>query len=115
MWFKAPDESIWIGMVRLSVRIPGSRSLKDKRRVVNQMRDRLKKRHGFSVAEVGHLQDKSRAIMTVVMVSNDAKNIQSALDSATFQLEQWSEAIIENRSMEIFRPVEDKDDTLDFF
>jgi uncharacterized protein YlxP (DUF503 family) len=40
MFLPAPDESIWVGVLRLSLLIPGARSLKDKRRVVAQLRDR---------------------------------------------------------------------------
>ena len=104
MFLPAPDESIWVGVLRLSVRVPGSRSLKDKRRVIRQLCDRLRNRQHLSVAEVGHREDHGRAVLAATMVSSDARLIQSTLDKAVHQIEQTSPAILDHRTIEIFRP-----------
>ena len=104
MHFEAPDESIWVGVLRLVLVVPGSRSLKDKRRAISQVRDRIRARYELSVAEVGHLDDNMRSVMAVVMVSSDQRVIRSALDGLVHDVERWGSVIVEERSIDIARP-----------
>ena len=100
----APDESIWIGVLRLVLVVPGARSLKDKRRDVARVRDRLRARHNLSVAEVGHLDSPDRAVLAATLVSNDAVGLRSVLDRLAHEVESWMPAQIAQRSVMIFRP-----------
>ena len=63
--------------VELAVR--DALSLKDKRRVVKSLKDRLTNRFNVSVAEVDALQHRQRAVLAVAMVANDAGFLNSAL------------------------------------
>ena len=61
---------MFIGVLQMELSIPGAQSLKDKRRVIKSVKDRLSARHNVSVAEV----DPRRAppvVLAVAMVSND--------------------------------------------
>jgi len=102
--FEAPDESCWVGVLRLSLQVPGARSLKDKRRVVGQFRDRLRARKNLSVAEVGHLEDHGRAILAVATVSNDQRFVRSVLDQCAHDVGTWRGAIVVDTSVEVHRP-----------
>ena len=104
MFLQAPDESCWVGVLRLALRVPGSRSLKDKRKSVAQVRDRLRSRKNLSVAEIGHLEDHSRAILAVSLVGNDQRFIRSALDRIVHDVGTWRSALIENTSISVQRP-----------
>ena len=104
MFLPAPDESIWVGLLRLGLVVPGSRSLKDKRRAVAQIRDRLRARHHLSVAEVGHLDHTMRAVIAVAMVANDARFLRSTLDGLRAEIQGWSVALIDDASLDISRP-----------
>ena len=42
-----------IGVIQIELSIPGAMSLKDKRRVVRRMKDRIAQKFNVSVAEVG--------------------------------------------------------------
>lgn len=57
-----------------------ARSLKDKRRVLKSLKDRLAARYNVSVAEVDHLDSRQRATLGVALVSNDAAHAHSCLD-----------------------------------
>ncbi|MCA9632349.1 MAG: DUF503 domain-containing protein, partial [Myxococcales bacterium] len=46
---------MFVGVARIVLRLPGSRSLKDKRRVVRSYKERLASRFPVSVAEIGEL------------------------------------------------------------
>jgi uncharacterized protein YlxP (DUF503 family) len=104
MRFEAPDESIWVGVLRVVVVVPGSRSLKDKRRVIAQTKDRIRARHDLSVAEVGYLDDSMRSVLAVAMVSSDHRLIESTLGSIETDIRDWGNALVEEQSIDIARP-----------
>lgn len=104
MFLPAPDESLWVGVLRLSLFVFASRSLKDKRRVVASVRDRLRARHHVAVAEVGHLEDHSRAIMAATLVGNDPRGLRSTLDALGWDLQSWCEARVESVEVVVLRP-----------
>ena len=102
----APDESLWVGVLRLSLVVDGARSLKDRRRAVSQVRDRLRAKHNVSVADVGHLEDATRAIVAVTMVGNDPRFLRSALDRVVHIVVQWRIASVVDHSIDLLRPDE---------
>jgi len=105
--FPAPDENTWLGVLRLQLFVHGSRSLKDKRRAVSKVRDRLRAKHNISVAEVGHLEDHQRAVLTGAMVSNDSRFVQSALDSIAHEVSTWRAAELQHVDVSVMRPHDD--------
>ncbi|MDP9172475.1 MAG: DUF503 domain-containing protein [Planctomycetota bacterium] len=54
-------------------------SLKDKRRVIMSLKNRLAHGRNISIAEVGALDEHRRSILGVVMVANDSRYVQGAL------------------------------------
>ena len=68
-----------VALVHLEFHIPAARSLKDKRRSVKSFKDRLANRYNVSVAEVDALDDRRRAVLAVVMVGNDGRYLESAM------------------------------------
>ncbi|MCB9852254.1 MAG: DUF503 domain-containing protein [Phycisphaerales bacterium] len=68
-----------VGTLRLSFVIPGANSLKDKRRVVKSLKDRLGNKHNISVAEVDELDEHRRCVIGIAMVSNDRRFTESCL------------------------------------
>ena len=62
-----------IGVIRANLLISESHSLKDKRRVVRSLKDRLSSRFNVSVAEVGAQDLWQRAEIGVSLVSSDSK------------------------------------------
>ena len=111
--FLAPDEDTWVGALRLVLQVPASRSLKDRRRAVAHVRDRIRARGGFSVAEVGHLHDHQRAVMVVVTVSRAASDVRRELDRLAHEVEQWGRVLVVSRSVQMFRPFDGHADDRD--
>lgn len=68
-----------IGVLQLELSIPGAMSLKDKRRAIKSLKDRIAHRRNVSVAEVGALDAHRSCVMGVAMVSNDSRYVQGAL------------------------------------
>ncbi len=88
MYLPAPDESLWIGVVRLVVHIPRSLSLKDRRRVVQSLVQRIQVRHHAAAAEVGHLENAGAAVIAATVVSNDARIAKARLDAIRVEAEK---------------------------
>jgi len=70
-----------IGSLRVKLAVFGATSLKDKRRVVKSLKERLTGRFNVSVAEVGSLDHRQQAEVAVVMVANDRRFVESCLDT----------------------------------
>lgn len=68
-----------VGILQLELGIGDAMSLKDKRRVVKSLKDRIAHANNVSVAEVGALDEHRRSIVAVAMVSNDARYVEGAL------------------------------------
>jgi uncharacterized protein YlxP (DUF503 family) len=68
-----------VGILQLEISIGDAMSLKDKRRVVLGLKDRISHGHNVSIAEVGALDEHRRSILGIAMVSNDARYVEGAL------------------------------------
>lgn len=81
-----------LAILQFDLHIRGSESLKDKRRVVNSVKDRLHHEHMVSVAEVGALESLTVARMGLALVSNDVKYAAQVLDRILVKLRALHDA-----------------------
>lgn len=81
--------SMQVGALRLTLRIPGAQSLKDKRRVVHMVRDRVRARFEVACAEVESLDDHRVAVIGVALVGNDARVLRQAADRVVQAVASW--------------------------
>lgn len=81
--------------------IRGATSIKDKRRVIRSVRDRLHREHLVSVAEVGHLDNMGVAGMAVCLVNRDAKYARSVMDAIIAKLRSLPDAELGDHTVEI--------------
>lgn len=58
-------------VIRMQIRIPHSHSLKEKRKVIKSLKERLHNRFNVSVAEVGDVEKWQAALVLAVMVGSD--------------------------------------------
>jgi len=68
-----------VGILQIEISIPDAMSLKDKRRVVLSLKDRISHGHNVSIAEVGALDDHRKSILGIAMVSNDKQYVEGGL------------------------------------
>ncbi len=68
-----------VGVLQVEIAVPDAMSLKDKRRVVKSLKDRIAHGHNVSIAEVGALDEHRRAILGIAMVSNDKRYVEGGL------------------------------------
>jgi len=60
-----------IGVLQLRIMIRDAQSLKDKRRIVKSLRDRIRNRFNVSVSEVDSLDQRQQATLGVALATND--------------------------------------------
>lgn len=68
-----------IGLLHMDFTIPGSRSLKDKRRAMNSLKERLRNRYNVSVAEMDSEEKWGRARVAVCVVSTESAHAHEQL------------------------------------
>ena len=68
-----------VGSLRFRLLIREARSLKDKRQVVQSVKERLRQRFNVSVAEVDAQDNRQLAVLGVAMVGNEAGHVRGAL------------------------------------
>lgn len=89
-----------VGVLRLELGIYDSFSLKDKRRAVKSVKDKIAHRYNVSVAEVDALDSMRHGVLGVAMVSNDYAYVQGALDQIVDFVRSMHQADLEDYSIE---------------
>lgn len=92
-----------VAILQFELLIRGAGSLKDKRRVVLSLKDRLHREHQVSVAEVGLLDTMHAARMALALVTNDGRYAGQVLDRITAKLRALPDAQLGDCSREILR------------
>ena len=70
-----------IGVLTLELRLENSHSLKDKRHVVQSLKDRLRHKFNVAVAEIDYQDMWQRAAVAAVTVSGDRVHAEKVLQS----------------------------------
>jgi len=103
-----------VGLLVVRLRIPGSRSLKDRRSVVRSLCDRLRARVGAAVAEVGGVwgpgaatgargaRSHQLAEIAAVVVSGEGRRVEEKLEQAERIVYQTADAEILECTRDIF-------------
>lgn len=78
-------------VTRFDLRIPGCRSLKQKRAVVKGLTGALRSRFQLSVAEVDHHDLWQRSAIAVAIVGAEGHHLRRMLHEARTLVEAWGE------------------------
>jgi len=70
---------VHVGVCRIEFQVSGARTLKDKRRVVHSIKDRVAGRFQVTIAEVGILDNPCMAELGFACVSNNDRHATSVL------------------------------------
>lgn len=69
-----------VGVLTVELAVSDAQSLKDKRRVIQSLKRKLRNRFNVSVAEVGYHDLPKRCRLGVAMVSHESRALHSQLD-----------------------------------
>lgn len=89
-----------IGALTLDLDLPDACSLKDKRAVLNRVRDRIRRKFNVAVAEVEENEVWNRAVVAVVAVSNQQRFCNQVLSKVAEFTQTLPDCIVEDFSME---------------
>ncbi len=70
-----------VGTLSIKVAMRSSRSLKDKRRIIKSLKDRIRNKFNVSVSETGSQDNLRSSEISVAMVGTDRQYVNSALSS----------------------------------
>ena len=77
-----------VGVCKLKIHIPGSRSLKDKRSVIKSLVARLQKQFNLSIAEVDDHELWQMATIGMACVSNHNNRVDEVISAAISLIER---------------------------
>ena len=79
---------MFIGACQITLHLPASQSLKDKRQVVRSVLSRLRNQFEIATAEVDHQDLRQLATLALASVSGDASHAEAVIDSALRYIEE---------------------------
>lgn len=92
-----------VGTLEVEFQLDGCRSLKDKRRILRSLIDRLRRDFHASVAEVEDNDLWTSAVVGVAVVGREARQVESALQKIVHVLDGNPESCVTGLRREIER------------
>lgn len=77
-----------VGVMTLEIQLPYAHSLKEKRAVLQKIRDRLRSRYNVAVAELDHQDVWQQATLGVVSISNSRPLLDSVFQKVLTESEK---------------------------
>ncbi|MCU0572231.1 MAG: DUF503 domain-containing protein [Syntrophobacteraceae bacterium] len=90
-----------VGIARVTFRLHGNQSLKEKRKVVKSLVDKSRHRFNVSVAEVADQDVHQRATIGVAVIGSDGRVLNSLLDHILDFMEAMGVADLVDREIEL--------------
>jgi hypothetical protein len=95
---------MFVALERFDLRIPGARSLKDKRHVVKSLTAAIRQRFPVSVAEVDHQDLWQRTAIAVAAVGADGHHLRRVLHEVEKLVDDWREVEVLERAVDLLSP-----------
>jgi uncharacterized protein len=90
-----------IGTLQVTIQVPQSRSLKDKRMVVRSITSRVRQAFTVAVAEVGEQDTWQTAVVGVACVSNSARHADEICQKVLAYIENDADGIVSASHFEL--------------
>ncbi len=75
------DLRMIIGALRVYLHLPECRSLKDKRRILNSLKNKIRQSFNVGVCELGFNQTHQQTLLGIVCIGNSRTQVERLLDS----------------------------------
>ena len=90
-----------VGTLELELLLRGATSLKEKRAVLNRVKDRVRARFNASVAETDHQDLWQRARIGVAVVSHEDTGVRDLLAAIRRQIEQDDRLVVVDSVLDV--------------
>ena len=87
-------------LIKFNLQIPNSHSLKDKRRQIKSLKDRLGNRFNASIAEIDALDSWQQAVLGVCMISKDKSYLDKQYSLVEALVLEYTELELANMTRE---------------
>jgi hypothetical protein len=91
-----------VGVLTLEIQLPYAHSLKEKRAVIQKLRDRLRSRFNVAVAELDHQDLWQHATLGVVSISNSQTLLESVFRQVLAESEKILGGDVASHTLEFF-------------
>ncbi len=91
-----------VGVCELTLRLPGNRSLKDKRHVVRSIVDRVTRRFRTNIAEVEGQDEHDRAVLGFAVVGSDPVLLEARIDEILRFIDDLCLGVLTDHDHEVF-------------
>lgn len=90
-----------IGVLQVELFIGDAQSLKDKRRVLSSIKDRLYRHHRVAIAEVDRAEAHQVGVLGIAAVSNSAPHVQGVLSRIMDELRANGRVVVSDHQIEL--------------
>jgi hypothetical protein len=90
-----------VAVARITLRLPHTPSLKEKRRLLKSLLAKIKQEFNVSIAEIDRLDDRRWAVLGVAFVSNDGRLNQRVIAQLISFIDRHPELMVEDYQSEI--------------
>lgn len=90
-----------IGILNIKLMVRDSHSLKDKRRVIKSLKDRIRQKYNVSLSELGAQNSHKQCVLAVAMVGNERQYVNSVLSSLVNSFRQFPRVELIDYSLEL--------------
>ena len=90
-----------VGVLHVECSLPGTQSIKDKRRIVKSLLDRLHHRVRVAAAEVDHQDSWRRAGLAIAYISTDARHADEVLAHVASAIGRHGDLVVLDYAVEM--------------
>ncbi len=91
-----------LGVLRCDLALSEARSLKDRRKVLRSLRDRVRRAHAVSCNEVLLTEHPGTGSLVVTVAGDDGASIRTTIDRVAHQLRTHPIAVVTRMDTEVF-------------
>jgi len=93
--------AVIVGLLQIELGLPGNRSLKGKRRVLNSLKERVRSQFNVSIAEIDLNDVWDAALLGISCVANHAQHVHQTLSKVVATVERFREITLVDYAIEI--------------
>jgi uncharacterized protein YlxP (DUF503 family) len=99
-----------VGIARITLFVPESHSLKEKRMVLRRVKDRVRNKFNVAIAEVDDNDVWQRGVVGLALLGNDRRFVESALDEVVRFVRSLAETTnVERELLTFSQPLAEND------
>lgn len=91
-----------VGLLTLEIYLPYSHSLKEKRKTLNRIKDRLKKKYNVALAELDYLNKWQRSKIGLVTINIHKNTIEKIFQKIMLEIEENIEGEVLQKEINYF-------------